>query len=349
VTSRKEAVRLAAGFLPPRRAVSLLANAFRAPDRHPDVRAAVVRALPPLLGEPEAWRLLDEVECGDTRPVHEALLDVTPWELAETHRRAYAAVIVAVYDDALSLTDGIGSGYGLLRAMGAWCRYSPELTVRISRTVCDLDERAYWQTAGSVLRDLALSGLPHPLGGAAPGSVYHGAVAELLAAMHTAQGGCQAQEGRDLPALQRLRSLTYFGSMDGGRAELLDAVAEQLAPEPLLIGERALLLVGSVEHAVGPADLMERLQGLADALQGAGVTVAVHTSERLRTTNASRALPWRVGPLLAAADRFARDGGTTTGLLAVGLVTGTGGALRWPEQWRSLLRRLRAHASADVR
>ncbi|MFD9434480.1 hypothetical protein [Streptomyces sp. NPDC060002] len=349
VTSRKEAVRLAASFLPPRRAVSLLASAFHAPDRHPDVRAAVVRALPPLLGEPEARHLLDDVAHDDARPVHEALLAVTPWELAETHRRAYAAVVVAAYDTSLALTEGFGGGYALLLAMGVWCRYSPELAVRVSRTVCDLGERTHWQCAGWVLRDLAVSELPHPVGGAAPGSVFHGAVAELLTAMRTTEGGADALEGRDLPALQRLRNLTSFGHVDAVRPELLEAVAEQLASDPLLVSERAHLLGQLVEHTVEPIALLERLRDLADALEGAGAAVAVHTSGRLRTPSAYRADPQRSETLLTAADRFARDGGTATGLLAVGLVKGTGAALGWPEEWRSLLRLLRGHRNADVR
>ncbi|WP_020126490.1 hypothetical protein [Streptomyces sp. 303MFCol5.2] len=349
VTSRKEAVRLAACFLPPRQAVSLLTSTFRAPDRHPDVRAAVVRALPPLLGEPEAWHLLDDVARDDARPVHEALLAVTPWELAETHRRAYAAVVVAAYDTSLALTEGFGGGYAVLRAMGVWCRYSTELAVRITRTVCDLGERTHWQVAGWVMRDLAVSELPHPVGGAAPGSMFHGAVAELLAAMHTDEGGCDAWEGRDLPALQRLRNLTSFGYVEGVRAELLEAVAEQLASEPLLVAERALLLSQLVDRTVEPSALLERLQDLADALEGAGTTVAVHTSDRLRPSSAYRAVPRRAEALLTAADRFARDGGTATGLLAVGLAKGTGGPLDWPEEWRSLLRLLRGHQNADVR
>ncbi|MDR6979068.1 hypothetical protein J2X68_005802 [Streptomyces sp. 3330] len=349
VTSRKEAVRLAARFLPPGQAVSLLASTFRAPDRHPDVRAAVVRALPPLLGEPEAWRLLDEVARDDTRPVHEALLAVTPWEVAATHRRAYAAVVVSAYDTSLALAEGFGGGYALLHAMGVWCRCAPELAVRISRTVCDLGARTHWQYAGWVLRDLAVSALPHPVGGAAPGSVFHGALAALLAAMHTAEGGCEAWEGRDLPALQRLRNLTSFGHVDGVRPELLEAVAGQLASEPLLVAERVALLGQLVDHTVEPTALLERLRDLADALDGAGAIVAVRTSDRLRTSSAYRAVPERAEALLTAADRFARDGGTATGLLAVGIVKGTGGALGWPDPWRSLLRLLRGHRNADVR
>ncbi|MEU0057605.1 hypothetical protein [Streptomyces sp. NPDC006334] len=349
VTSRKEAVRLAARFLPPRRAVSLLSDAFRAPDRHPDVRAAVVRALPPLLGEPDAWRLLDEVARDDALPVHMALLGVTPWELAQTHRRAYADVIVAAYDPCLALTEGFGGGYALLRAMGVWCRYSSDLAVRISRTVCDLGERNHWQCAGWVLRDLAASDLAHPVGGAAPGSVYHAAVAGLMAAMRTAQGDCDALDGRDLPALQRLRNLTSFGYVAGVRTELLEAVARQLAPEPLLALERAYLLGQLADQAVDPDELLARLRDLADALEGAGVTVATHTTGRLRTSAAHRALPRHTEALLAAADLFARDGSTAKGLLAVGIVQGTGPALGWPEQWRALLRLLRGHTDADVR
>ncbi|MBZ3901932.1 hypothetical protein [Streptomyces griseiscabiei] len=349
VTARKEAVRLAARFLPPRRAVALLVGTFDAPDRHPDVRAAVVRALPPLLDEPEARRLLAGAAHDDSQAVHEALLAVTPWEVAEAHRRDYAAVIVTAYDITLALTDCFGGGYALLRAMGTWCRYSPALAVRIARTACDLGNRKDWRHAEWVVRDLAASGLPHPVGGAAPGSVFHGAVAGLLAAMRTAEGGADALEGRDLPALQRLRHLTSLGYVDGVGSELLEAVAAQLAPEPLLAAERAQLLGQLVDRTVEPGALLGRLRELAEALESVGTQAAVHASGRLRSASEYRAHPGRAEALLAAADGFARDGGTATGLLAVGLVNATGVALGWPEEWRSLLRLLRRHTSADVR
>ncbi|MGW0838935.1 hypothetical protein ACWD26_02020 [Streptomyces sp. NPDC002787] len=349
VTSRKEAVRLAARFLPPRRAVSLLARAFHAPDRHPDVRAVVVRALPPLLGEPESWTLLEDVARDDAESVHQALLAVTPWELAETHRRAYAAVVLGTYDTSLALMESWGSGSFTLRAMEVWCRYSPELAVRISRTARDLDDRTHWLHAAWALRDLAASELPHPVGGAAPGSAYHSAVAELLAAMHTPEGGCDALEGRDMPALQRLRHMTSFGYVDGARPELFEAVAEQLAREPLLAAERAHLLGMLADRTMEPTALLARLRDLAEALDGAGVTVAIHTADRLRMSPAGDAHPKRTEAVLTAADGFARDGGTETGLLAVGLVKGTGPGSGWHEEWRSLLRLLRRHANADVR
>ncbi|SFN05180.1 hypothetical protein SAMN04487980_101084 [Streptomyces sp. cf124] len=347
VTSRKEAVRLAARFLPPRLAVPLLARAFHAPDRHPDVRAAVVRALPPLLDEPEARALLEDAARDDADPVHEALLTVIPWELAEPHRRAYAAVVLAGYDRSLAHADGY-LGLFVLNAMGVWCRYSPELAHRISRTVSDLDDRTNWSYAARTLRDLAVSGLPHPVGGAAPGSVFHGAVAELLAAAHTPEGGGEAEEGRDIPAVQRLRHLTSFAYIAGVRAELLEAIAAQLADEPLLAPERADLLGQLADRAVEPTVLLARLLDLAAAFEGIGVSAAQQTSDLLRMSSAHRS-PQCARTLLTAAEDFARDGGTATGLLAVGLVRGRGLSLGWTEEWRSLLRLLRRHADPDVR
>ncbi|MFF9774038.1 hypothetical protein ACF1HJ_10240 [Streptomyces sp. NPDC013978] len=346
VTSRKEAVRLAARFLPPRDAAPLLAGAYHAPDSHPDVRAAVVRALPPLLDEPEARALIEDAARDDTAPVHEALLAVTPWELAETHRRAYAAAVLAAYDRALALMEGF-AGHAVLRAMAVWCRYSPDIAHRISRTVSDLDGRARWSYAAWALRDLAVSELPHPVGGAAPGSVFHSAVAELLAATHTPEGGCDALESRDVPALQRLRQLTSFAYAEGVRTELLEAVAAQLAGEPLLAAEHAELLGQLVDLAVEPTELLGRLRDLAAAFEDVGVSVAVQTSDRLRTS-AHRA-PECAEALLTAADGFARDGATATGLLAVGLVRGSGLSLGWTEERRALLRLLRRHPDPDVR
>ncbi|MFE0178439.1 hypothetical protein ACFWZ2_39635 [Streptomyces sp. NPDC059002] len=347
VTSRKEAVRLTARFLPPRQAVTLLAHAFRAPASHPDVRATVVRALPPLLDVPEAWPLLDAAASGDDGPVLGALLEVTPWELADAHRRRYAAVIGAAYDACLASADG--SGYRLMRAMGVWSRYAPELADRLARTVCDLSARTHWQYAAWALRDLAVSGLPHPVGGAAPGSALHGAVAALLTAAHEPDGGCDAGADRDLPALQRLRSLMSLGSDGDEPHAVLEALAAQLAPEPLLTPERAELLRRLIDRDAEPDALLRRLRDLADALEGSGTTVAVRIAGGLQTSWSYGSLPRHTETLLATAERLLRDGGTVTGLLAAGLVTGTGNSLGWPEEWRALLRLLRRHPDPDVR
>jgi hypothetical protein len=347
VTSRKEAVRLAARFLPPRRAVALLARGF-VTGTHPDVRTAVIRALPPLLGVPEAWHLLDAAVRDDTPGVLRAVVEVGPWELAEAQRARYAAVVDAVYDAGLAAHEDF-SGWAFLRGLAPWTRYAPGLADRIAGTVCDLDNREHWSHAASVLRDLVFADLPHPVAGAAPGSAFHGAVTRLLAAMRTPEGGCEALEDRDLPALQRLRTLASPSYNAVERLEVLEEIAALLAPEPLLAAERASLLGRLVDRTEEPDQLLGRLLDLARALEGTGTAVALQTSGRLETGWAHRARPERAVATLAAAQRLARDGGTVSGLLAAQLVYGTGGGLGWPEEWRSLLRLLRRHPDPDVR
>ncbi|MEU9499989.1 hypothetical protein [Streptomyces sp. NPDC048196] len=121
------------------------------------------------------------------------------------------------------------------------------------------------------------------MGGAEPGSVLHGAVAELLAAMGTPDGGCDTLPDHDLPALQRLRTLVTPSSNQTERPELLAALAGQLAAEPLLVAERADLLRRLVDRTAEPAALLPRLRDLAEALQDAGVTVTLHKAGRLHT------------------------------------------------------------------
>lgn len=348
VTSRKEAARLAARYLPPGQAVALLTRGFHAPGSHPDVRSAALRALPPLLGVPEAWQLLESAARDDSPAVLQAVVAAGPWELAEEHRARYAAVIDAAYEPCLATYDSFLS-YGMLRTVGDWTRYAPELAGRLAGTVRELGSRKHWQYAAWVLRDLAASDLPHPVGGAAPGSAYHGVVADLLAATHTPEGGREAEEDRDLPALQRLRTLLSPSSDRPERPDVIEAVAAQLAPEPLLVVERADLLRRLADRTEASAELLRRLRELADVLEGAGVAAARHTAGRLWNHGARPEQSARAEALLPVADELARDGGTVTGLLAVGLVTGAGAALGWPEEWRSLLRVLRRHPDPDVR
>ncbi|MEU2338017.1 hypothetical protein ABZ608_31310 [Streptomyces sp. NPDC013172] len=347
VTSRKEAVRLAARFLPPRQAVALLARGF-GPDTHPDVRTAVIRALAPLLGVPEAWHLLEAAARDDTSAGCLSLVEVTPWELAEAHRGRYAAVVDTVYDAGLASCESF-AGWAYLRALAPWTPYAPGIAVRIADTVCDLDSREHWQHAAWVLRDLGMSDIPHPVGGVAPGSAYHDAVTRLLAAMHTPEGGGDALEGRDLPALQRLRTLVSPSYNAAERGEVLAGTAALLAPEPLLAAERAGLLRRLADRTEEPDRLLGRLLDLAEALEDAGTTVAAQVAGGLEAGWAHRARPERAAAVLAAAERLTEDGGTVPGLIAAQLVSATAASLGWPDPWRSLLRRLRRHPDPDVR
>ncbi|MEU9575973.1 hypothetical protein [Streptomyces chilikensis] len=352
VTSRKEAARLAARFLPPGEAVALLAGAFEAPDGHPDVRAAIVPVLAPLAGVARTWELLARAARDGAPQVAGALFERRPWELAEEHRPAFAALLGEAYDT--HTAEGGRPAFGAPAALAAWARYDAALAGRLARTVCDLGNRRFqepgfrgWSNAASALRDVAGSELPHPVGGAAEGSVLHGAVAGLLAALHTPEGGCEALEDRDLPALQRLRGLLE-GLGGPRRAALARALAGQIAHEPLLAPERADLLASLVDLTAGTDEIVARLREVADALEGAGVLAAASVADRM-----DRSLPGRGaadgGPPAGAAGRLARDGGTVTGLLAVCLTSALGPRYRWSGEWRETLRVLRRHPDPDVR
>ncbi|MCH5670713.1 hypothetical protein [Streptomyces gilvus] len=194
-----------------------------------------------------------------------------------------------------------------------------------------------------------MSDIPHPVGGVSPGSAYHDAVMRLLAAMHTPGGGGEALEDRDLPALQRLRTLVSPSYNAVERSDVLARTAALLAPEPLLAAERAGLLRRLADRTEEPDQLLGRLLDLAEALEGTGTAVALEVSGRLEAGWAHRARPERGAAVLAAAERLADDGGTASGLLAAQLVSATAGSFGWPEKWRALLRRLRRHPDPDVR
>ncbi|MGW7363617.1 hypothetical protein ACWGI8_09355 [Streptomyces sp. NPDC054841] len=341
VTSRKEAVRLAARHLPPRRAAALLAAAYRAPDAHPDVQAAVVAFSTELLSEEGTWAVLSEATSGAPQ-VLQSLVRAEPWALPEAHRPRYARLVGEV----CRATDTEVAEAGL-RALPRWAGYAPESAGAVSRIVTDLDRRAGWRTAAQAVGELAASGLPHPLGGAASGSLFHETLAGLLAAVGA--GEYEALADRDLPARQRVAAL--LGALPprpGDEARpVLEAAAAQLADEPSLAADRIDLLRRLVELDAELPDLTERLRALAEASRDRSVLAAA-TASRLPWNAGGRA-PRDPATLLAAAEELAATGEPAAGLLAAGLVETFGCRLGWPDQWRAALRSLRRHPAADVR
>ncbi|WP_151771860.1 hypothetical protein [Streptomyces abyssomicinicus] len=345
VTSRKQAVRLAPRFLAPRVATALLAEAFLAEDGHPDVRAAVVAVLPPLSGLPQAWDLLARAARAEAPQVRRALLAVRPGDLPSERRRAFAGLAGTVYDAFAATDDLPSSAPGTL---AAWVRYDAAAADRLARTVCDVGNHRSWREAAYRLQGVAASGLPHPAGGTAGGSVFHGAVAGLLTALHAAEDDRDAPDDRDLPVLQRLRILVSRGPEAGRTPEVVRPLVAQLAREPLLAFERADLLASLVDPAAGPDGTTARLRDVAAALEGAGAQAAAVVAGRLLPGD--RELPAEAcDALTVVVRRLAGDGGTVTGLLATGLTVSVGTRLRWPEGWRELLRVARRHADPDVR
>ncbi|MBC2876537.1 MULTISPECIES: hypothetical protein [Streptomyces] len=341
VTSRKEAVRLAARLLPAPRAAALLAAAYRIPDQHPDVRAAVVASAVPLVGAPDLRAVLDDASRGLPR-VQRALLMPNPWHLAAEHRPRYARLVAEV----CSTTDPEVREEALDR-LAAWAPYAPEAATVLGRTVTDLDVRVGWREAARALGSLAISGAPHPVGGAAPGSLFHDTIADLLTAVRRAE--YDARPDRDRPASQRLRWLLLRlpHRVDPGTVPVLEAVADQLADEPSVAEHRAGLLRSLILPDQELGVLRARLSALADALRGRP-GLACRTAEYLERQVAG-ATPPDPAAVLAAARHTAAADGVPGGLLAVALVAAQGRRLGWPEEWRVLLRELRRHEDGDVR
>ncbi|MEU5129766.1 hypothetical protein [Streptomyces mobaraensis] len=341
VTSRKEAVRLAARFLPAPRAAALLAATYRIPDQHPDVRAAVVASAARLPGAPDAWAVLDDAGRGAPQ-VRQALLAAVPWRLPAAHRARYARLVAGVCS-----TEDPEVREAALGSLADWAPYAPGAVAVLRETVTDFDVRVGWLEAARALASLAVSGLPHPVGGAAPGSLLHDTIGELLTAVRRAE--YDACPDRDLPARQRLDRLLQGvpHRLDPGLVPVLEAVAAQLAGEPAFAEARAGLLRGLVDREHELPGLCARLSALADALRGRP-GLACRTAGYLERQIAG-ATPPDPAVFLAAARHSAAADGVPGGLLAVALVAGQGRRLGWPEEWRVLLRELRRHEDGDVR
>ncbi|WP_329037761.1 hypothetical protein OIE71_30355 [Streptomyces sp. NBC_01725] len=346
VTSRKEAVRLAATCLPLPRAAALLAAAFAAPPRHPDVQATVVAFSAELLSEERTWSLLTAATEGPPQ-VLQAVVRPAAWSLPETHRPRYARLV----GDVCRSADPEAATAGL-RVLPLWARYAPDVVDGLSERVTDLGEgagtRTVWRAAVTAIGRLAASGLPHPVGGAAPGSPLHDALAVLLPAI--AAGEPDAPEDRDLPARQR--ALALLRSLPDRPVReihpVLEAVAALLADEPSLAGARADVLRALVDPDAGLPELTARLRNLAANATGRPALAAA-TAHQLRGRFGSGPLPSDPATVLAAATGLTTPGDPATGLLSVALVSATGNRLGWPTEWRGALRALRLHPSPDVR
>ncbi|MFB7471606.1 hypothetical protein [Kitasatospora sp. NPDC056184] len=341
VTSRKEAVRLAAEHLPPRAAADLLVAAYRAEGQHQDVRAAAVAFAADLLDAEPVWELLAEAAGQGSPALRRAVLRADPGHLPQTHRARYAHLVASV-----AAAPDPEVARPALTTLPRWAAWAPQTADVARQAVTDLANRGSWREAAGAVRTLAASGLPHPLGGAAPGSLLHRTLTELAAATRTDDP--HAADDRDLPARRRLAHLADLPA-DERHRPLLAGVADLLAAEPDLADIRAAALRRLVDPAAGPQALADALGALAEAHRNRPAAAAFTALALLREHTS--------GPLpppgtLDALVRTARPDGDTAaaaGLFATALTEAFGDRLGWPREWRTLLRELRRHPSPDVR
>ncbi|MBT2492031.1 hypothetical protein J7E96_26595 [Streptomyces sp. ISL-96] len=341
VTSRKEAVRLAATRLPQAGAAELLAEAYTMPGQHRDVRATCVAFAAPLLGDDRVRRMLRDAAAGETA-VRTAVLRVQPMDLPEPHRPGYARLVqevCATEDDDLA---GLA-----LRALAGWIPWAPGAPAVLVAAISELDRRSVWRGAAYGLTSAAATG---PEAGLAVGQ----ALKALVIADASAEGTADdAGTVRDRPARRRAESLvTGLITETWQRPDAVRPVA--YAAAGLLAGHRdfvpqaADLLVHALDLDAGPAQLRAALVRLAGLHDGRPALV-VRTAESLEDRLDSAARPGDTDALLAQAGLLCEDGSHAEGLLAVTLTDVGGRRTEWADPWREMLKQLRRHPVQDVR
>ncbi|WP_230992681.1 hypothetical protein [Streptomyces endocoffeicus] len=342
VTSRKEAVRLAATLLPVADAAALLADAFELPGQHPDVQAACVAFATGLLDTKRAWELLTAAASG-RRELRHAVLRTRPLDLPEPHRGRYAQLIRAVCD-----TDDpevAAAGYG---ALARWSPWAPDAAAVLVAAVTDLGNRASWRPAADALLDL--------MAAAPDGSPGDNPLAWALAALATADarpGGPDAEPDRDRPAHRRIRHLadrlaTRARMRPRVTRRTARAAGELLAGYETFVQEAAHVLVNALDLDSRPGPLTAALARLA-RLHTTRPALAVRTADALRRRLNTATRPGSDAALLRAARELDEDGGHASGLFAATLTEVAGARTEWAEPWRERLRTLRGHPHADVR
>ncbi|MER5208273.1 hypothetical protein [Streptomyces sp. NPDC002825] len=340
VTVRKAAARLAARHLPPGPATALLSAVARTPGIHPDVHATVVGLAPALLPDEQMWSLLEAVVADGPGAARRTLLDLNPVELTPAHRSRYGELVTRL----VHVPEEQAAEKALL-ALRDWARYTPAAGAALADVYTDLASPLNSDRAGYSLTELARSELPHPIGGAEPGSLLHGVVDRLLAliAAGEPEGG---GPGGDLPARRRLHSLVGTSIHDH---RMCAALARQLAAEPAATATRTALLVRAIDLEATEPELLLSLRDLSAAVEGRPVLAA-------RVAKAVEEAHHRYGrpladpaPALAAIRVLGDDGGLVEGLLAAALATVLGSRLNWPEPCRAAVMALRRHPDREVR
>lgn len=339
VTVRKEAARLAVRHLPPAGAVELLSTVGRTPDIHPDVRATLVGVATELLPAEEIWSLLESAAADGPYAVWSALLDVEPADLAPAHRSRYGELVAR-----LPFVAGEQAAEQALFALRDWVRYTPAAGAALADVYTDLaSPLSVWRVSYG-LSELALSGLPHPVGGVEPGSLVHGVVERLLAliAAGEPEGGGR---GGDLPARRRLESFVRSCHQD---RPVCAALARRLAGEPALAGAGTALLAHAVDLEAAEPELLLALRELTEAVEGRPV-LAVRAAKELERAHRHGEPLADPAAALAAVAALGSGGGLVEGLLAVALATALGSRQGWSGPCRDALLALRGHPDQEVR
>lgn len=332
VTSRKEAVRLAAARLPLPQAAGLFSETYARPGCHRDVRAACVAFAGPLLGREEVWELLGDA-AGAEPVLRRAVLRVGPLDLPEPHRERYAGLVLAV-----SATEDPETAPLALDALARWAAWAPDAPTVLAGALTDLADLTRWYAAARGLVTVAVDSVAGRLG-----------LRQALRTLAETTDEADAEERLDRPARRRVEHVVEcledraMTAPDAVRPVAL-AVGALLAEYDAYVPQAAGIEMFHLDLGAVPPRL-DRLAALTEGRPVLAADMARELGRRLKRR------PQDGDPevLLAEAGRLTRHGGHAEGLLAVAVTEAFGSRTAWAEPWRERLRELRRHLVADVR
>ncbi|NGO14509.1 hypothetical protein G5C60_44700 [Streptomyces sp. HC44] len=334
VTSRKEAVRLAAVRLPVPEAASLLTETYARPGTHIDVRAACVAFAGGLLAREPVWDLLRDA-AGAEPVLRTAVLRVAPLDLPEPHREGYARLVRDVCS-----TDDPETAPLAFDALARWAPWYPDAPAVLAHAVTNLADRTSWYAAAK--------GLVTTAAGSAQGARgLRGALYTL--AEFPDDNDTDGEERRDRPARRRIEYLVaclaeHARSAAGSVRPAALAAVELLAQYDAYVAQAAAVAACHLDlDAESPG--FDRLAALSAGRPALAARTAREIGERLER----RAQEGDPEVLLSEVRRLTAHGGSAEGLLAVSVTGALGSRTGWAAPWREQLRALRRHPVADVR
>ncbi|GAA4253713.1 hypothetical protein GCM10022255_055620 [Dactylosporangium darangshiense] len=322
VTTRKEIVRLIAHLSVPGAEDAMWAL-WQDPGEHRDVRAAVVATARQWTDRPGMWRILRSAAADGTRETAVPILAAHPAGIRPDLRGGYAQLV-----GQLCRSGDRQLAIEAWRAFPRWVRWLPGAAGALIARLRDLDDRTVWPAVADALVAVVTAGHGETLLAEALGA---------LTALDEAPAG-----GLDRPARRRVEAivtrLAGRGSLTVPVRATLGTAAEVLSAVDGFAPQAARLLAAAID----PADAADVAQ-LRDLVAERPVLAA----------RIARELPRRLGEhepelLRPVAAELARQPRVADGLLALAYAE-QGARLHWPEPWRAIVVRLRAHPAPEVR
>jgi hypothetical protein len=328
VTVHKEALRLLGELATPR-AMGLLRETWQQP-LHRDVRIAALHAARSILGEPEAWRLLESAARDESPDIARAVVEVPLVNISEPYRARYLQVMVTVADHSSPIARA--AFFGALS--GAWSLADPTTAVAVAaRVIARMDLLDPWRSAVTVMAEGGRS------------LATHGAIVALVEGLvAAAEHDVAPADERDRLAHQRLCGVLEALGRDRHptAAVLLEALADHLLAQPDWWSEGARLRIAATPN--------ERLGAVILALLAAAPTPRC-TRAVERAARAAAAMPARAFTP-DEAERCATElaeGPPAARMVAVRWVAELGPRWGWSAAWTGVLGRLREDPDLDVR